>query len=75
MDGISDIHVTLRHIQGRRRVDRVRAWARKNRARARFQSYAPDWYEGLVVVVARWDEPREEVQARADEVRRVVQIP
>jgi hypothetical protein len=68
MSDLGDITVIIRYAE-QGLVNRLRAWAKKNRARVDLQQYTKGAYSGIVTVTSRWDEGRDSVLARVESMR------
>ena len=54
------------------KMNKIRAWARRNNASVQVERYARDAYEGFVTVHSLWNEGREQTLTRVAELKAVI---
>ena len=71
MNDLASIDVRIEYAN-MAKMNKIRAWARKNGATVNVQRYARDAYEGSVKIHSPWNEGRGIVDGKAAELRALI---
>ena len=71
MEDLASISVRIEYAN-MAKMNKIRAWARKNGATVKVQRYARDAYEGHVVIHAAWNEGVAITGAKANALRALI---
>lgn len=71
LDNVADIIVRVEYAD-LAKVNRIRAWARRNNAVAGLTPYTKGAYSGTVKIRSPWNEGREVVEKKARELRELL---
>lgn len=68
MDGLADVVIRIDYAD-MAKMNRIRAWAKKNGAVVNVNRYARDAYDGHIKIRSPWNEGRDVAQAKAAEFK------